>query len=377
MRVVVVNYVFGAFQEPEALLARYESLTGWAEGLHQAGVEVAVLQRFGRDATVERSGIRYQFVADRHAPHPKLWQLPGRLHQQARAMRPTVLHINGLIFPLQVARARAMHPHSALVVQHHAGGPMQGWRRHLQRAGLRGADGFLFAARALAAPWLAAGVIASPDQVFEVMEGSTWFAPQARDEARRQSGLHGEPLFLWVGRLDPNKDPLNVLRGFRGLLAQVPGARMAMVYGSEELLPSVRAYLDGDEALKRTVQLVGQVPHHAMVAYYSSADYFVLGSHHEGSGYALAEALACGVVPLVTDIPSFRMMTANGTLGALWPVGEAEAMTRAALSLLNQSHADHAAAARRFFEQHLSYPAIGQQARAIYETVVARRGQGP
>lgn len=375
MRAVVVNYVYGAFEEPKALLERYESLTGWAAGLAQAGVEVVVLQRFGRDATVERGGIRYEFVADRHAPHPKLWQLPIRLHQRARALRPTVLHLNGLLFPLQVAMARAMHPRAALVVQHHAGRPMRGWRRQLQRAGLRGADGFLFAARALAAPWLAAGVIPSPNRVFEVMEGSTWFTAQPRAEARQRSGLHGEPLFLWVGRLDQNKDPLTVLQGFRGLLAQVPGARLAMLYGSEELLPSVLSCLDGDATLKRAVRLVGQVPHQEMVAYYSSADYFVLGSHEEGSGYALAEALACGVVPLVTNIPSFHMMTANGTLGALWAVGNAEAMTRAGLALLSQPHATHAAAARRFFEERLSYPAIGQEARAIYETVVARRGQ--
>ncbi len=54
--------------------------------------------------------------------------------------------------------------------------------------------------------------------------------------------------------------------------------------------------------------------------YYNSADYFVLGSHYEGSGFSLVEAMSCGVIPIVTDIPSFRMMTNNGKIGTLMEV---------------------------------------------------------
>ena len=47
-----------------------------------------------------------------------------------------------------------------------------------------------------------------------------------------------------------------------------------------------------------------------MAAFYSAADLFVVGSHHEGSGYSLMEACACGAMPVVTDIPTFRLLTA-------------------------------------------------------------------
>ena len=57
-----------------------------------------------------------------------------------------------------------------------------------------------------------------------------------------------------------------------------------------------------------------------------AADVFVLGSHREGSGYSLIEALACGLPPVVTDIPSFRSLTAAGAVGALWPCGDARAL---------------------------------------------------
>lgn len=55
----------------------------------------------------------------------------------------------------------------------------------------------------------------------------------------------------------------------------------------------------------------------------------VAGSRHEGSGYAVIEALACGVVPVVTDIAPFRALTDRGRVGALWPVGNAERLARA------------------------------------------------
>src|SRR5438876_111648 len=57
--------------------------------------------------------------------------------------------------------------------------------------------------------------------------------------------------------------------------------------------------------------MLGHVLHFRLAAFYSAADLFVLGSHDEGSGYAVLEACACGASPVVTDIPSFRRMTAG------------------------------------------------------------------
>ena len=76
------------------------------------------------------------------------------------------------------------------------------------------------------------------------------------------------------------------------------------------------------------MQLVGAVPRDRMAMYFSAADLFVAGSHHEGSGYALMEACACGAVPVVTDIPTFRLLS-GGASGAFWPPGDAAAFARA------------------------------------------------
>ncbi len=113
-----------------------------------------------------------------------------------------------------------------------------------------------------------------------------------------------------------------MLDGLEMSLARLPEATLTMIYSAEDLLPAVQDRLRESPALRRCVRLVGRVPHRLMPAFYSAADLFVLGSHHEGSGYALLEALACGVAPVVTDIPAFRVMTAEGSLGALWTPGD-------------------------------------------------------
>ncbi len=76
MHIVLLNYAYDRdLADAEALLARYSSLTGWAESVLAAGAErVTVLQRFGRDAELERSGVRYLLLADGAGALPARWQ---------------------------------------------------------------------------------------------------------------------------------------------------------------------------------------------------------------------------------------------------------------------------------------------------------------
>jgi glycosyltransferase involved in cell wall biosynthesis len=121
------------------------------------------------------------------------------------------------------------------------------------------------------------------------------------------------------------------------------------------------------------VRLVGAVPHDRMPAFYTAADLFVVGSHHEGSGYALMEACACGTVPVVTDIPTFRLLTGGPIAGALWTAGDDAALARA---LVNVSRRDLDAERARltdYFERELSWSAVGRRALEIYDDVRRRR----
>lgn len=375
MHVAIVNYAYDpVLQTPAALLRSYTALTGWAAGLAQAGAHVTVLQRFSHDTLVEEGEITYRFIADRCRPSLRRWQVPLRLHRQVREVAPAIVHINGLGFPIQARALRARLPgHSAMVAQHRADRPARGYWKPVQRQGLAVLDGLLFAAREIATPWLRAGLLRADQPIFEIVGGSTGFRVLDRAAARARTGLRGDPIVLWVGRLDQNKDPLTVLRGFEQVVPGIPGARFYMVYASTPLLEAVQTYIAASPVLTKTVTLLGQIPYLSLEAYYNSADYFVLGSHHESSGFALVEAMACGVVPLVTDIPSFRRMTGAGTVGALWQPGDATGFAQVLTALLSRPREPLAQAARRFFDDNLSWPALGCQALDAYTEVVWRR----
>lgn len=383
MQIVLMNYAYDAGDATlDALLQRYESLTGWAESLLVAGAaRVTVVQRYARDAELARNGVRYLFRADRRQPGMRLWSGARRINRVAAELRPDLVHVNGLLYPLPTCQLRGVLPRSAaIVVQDHGGVPGAGARalkarvrRLAERAGLRAADAFLFTTGEQAWPWRTAGLIAPHQPVFEVIEGSRQIVRMPRELARARSGLRGDPALLWVGRLNANKDPLTVLDGFERVLAALPAARLAMAYQTDELLPEVQARLARAPALAARVDLLGRWPHQRMAELLSAADLFVLGSHREGSGYALIEALACGAVPLVTDIPSFRAITDGGRLGQLWPPGDAATLARALLVLARRDLAPTRAAMAAHFERVLSWPAIGRRALAAYHEVLARR----
>jgi len=166
---------------------------------------------------------------------------------------------------------------------------------------------------------------------------------------------------------------MTVLQGFERALEALPDAVLTMVYGEEDLLPAVRRRVADSPALTRSVRLVGRVPRRQMAAFYSAADLFVLGSAHEGSGYSLIEACACGAIPVVTNIPSFRVITDRGAIGVLWPHGDASAC---ALAIVDAARRDLPAERRRVFahfDHELSWPVVGARAVAIYRDVGTSR----
>ena len=77
------------------------------------------------------------------------------------------------------------------------------------------------------------------------------------------------------------------------------------------------------------------------------------------------EALACGVPPVVTDIPSFRLIT-GAAVGALWPCGDWHSLRAALVRVARAPKGEQRAAARAHFERELSAAAMGRALGAAY-----------
>jgi glycosyltransferase involved in cell wall biosynthesis len=366
MRVAIVNPVWDArASTPHAALDRFRSLTDWAEAVRSAGAaDVLVFQRFHETAAVERGDVRYQFVGGGRRPSPRTWDAVDALSMAVVAAKPNIVHVNGMDQPRLIRGLRRRLPAaSAIVVQDHGGfDPMtlSPWRRAWMRRGLTKANGLLVATRGHAEVFSASGLVPAGLRVRDVMEASTRL--RVPDQFVRRDGL----TLLFVGRLNRNKDPQTVLSAFNQLLARRPEARMLFVYENGELESAIRTMLNANQALMPKVSLLGTVAHEDLAAVYAQADIFVLGSHREGSGYAALEAMACSVIPVLTDIPSFRGMTDGGRLGGLWRPGEARSLVDALLRVTSVALQPQRDEVRAHFERCLSWDAIGRRGLEIY-----------
>ena len=372
MRIVQANAVYDpAAKTPADLLDLYRTLTEWSTAVARAGAEVSVVQRFHTAATLERDGIRYEFVTDKEPPWLSTKGAPLPFVDAIVKASATVIHVNGLIFPQLVASIRGKAgARTAIVVQHHGGEfPIRGsglvgiWQRQRWKGGLAAANAISFTAAEQAGPWRTAGVLAD-QRIIEIIEASTAMRDVGRERARTAIGAEGVPLILWVGRLTTNMDPLTVLDGLERALPRLPEARAIMVFGEDTLLESVAERVRGSALLTTHVTLAGRVHRDEMPNYYAAADVFVSGSHSEGGGDALIEAMSAGVVPVVTNIPSFRAIA--GEDRARWTPGDADEF---AAELIDTCSADLSArktAVKERFNRVLSWEAIGARTVAEY-----------
>jgi glycosyltransferase involved in cell wall biosynthesis len=379
VRIVQANAVYDpSAQTPAALLDRYHTLTESSAALADAGAEVSTVQRFRTDARLDRDGATYHFVADRHVPWLSTRDAPKPFVDAIAAQQPDVVHVNGLIFPQLVAAIReAVGDRAAIVVQHHGGEfPVRGgglvgmWRQRRWRTGLAAADAVSFTAAEQAAQWQAAGVLGD-QRVLEIVESGTTMRQVDRDRARAAIGVNGEPVILWVGRLTTNKDPLTVLDGLQQALPSLPGARVVMVFGDDTLLPEVEQRVRSSSLLERRVTLASRVPRDEMPNYFSAADIFISGSHYEGSGYALIEAMSAALVPVVTDIPPFRAIA--GTSGERWQPGDAGGCATALARVAAASLHEQKARAREHYDRALRWDVIARRTIAEYQSLVDAR----
>ncbi len=148
-----------------------------------------------------------------------------------------------------------------------------------------------------------------------------------------------------------------------------------MAYREAPLIDEVQNFLAERQTLGRAVTLLGAIPHEQMANYFNSADLFIQGSSKEGAGVAVLESLACGVVPVVTDIPAFRMIIGQGQVGALWPVGDAATLAQGIKNILKQPIVSQSVAARDFFEANWRFEAIGRRTLSVYREVLTQRAR--
>lgn len=369
MKVTFVNYYYDKDIPIDKYLDKYPTIYGWSKALSDLGLEVSVYHRFNKDYSFEQDGVKYCLAKDELRNGLKWYQSPSVFHRKISKAKHQIIHVNSFDYTYQASLIKKKNPHSKVVIQHHAENPRNPFKLLLLKYFSSSIDGFIFSSSEIYDEWLNARKINTGKKFSEIMEGSSNFLFKSRNEMRNLTELTGDPVLLWVGRLNENKDPITVLSGFSKILNDFPKARLYMIYSEEKLKRKVLSFIEQNITLKESVKLLGFINYKNIEKYYNSADYFVLGSHYEGSGYSLVEAMSCGVIPIVTDIPSFRTVTNEGQIGELWQCGNAKSFYDKAKEIILKPKEEESKKTLDFFAEHLSFPAIAKKAKTFYESL--------
>jgi glycosyltransferase involved in cell wall biosynthesis len=118
--------------------------------------------------------------------------------------------------------------------------------------------------------------------------------PVARSELLARWALDPEPpVIMFCGKLHERKRPLDLLAA----AARLPGPVTILFVGDGALAPRIRASLRA----RGTGAVTGFVTQSQLPCYYHAADVLALPSEHEPWGLVVNEAMAAGVLPVVSD----------------------------------------------------------------------------
>jgi glycosyltransferase involved in cell wall biosynthesis len=144
-----------------------------------------------------------------------------------------------------------------------------------------------------------------------------WFRPGDENEGRRR-----ENVILTVASGLKGVIQLKGLQTFVEAAAYLPKAKFVVLGLPRDEINALNSIRSSNN-----VELLGHMNQDGLIAYYQKAKVYCQLSYRESFGVALAEAMACGCVPVVTERGALPEVV--GTTGYIVSFGDSEATAKA------------------------------------------------
>jgi len=200
------------------------------------------------------------------------------------------------------------------------------------------------------------------------------FTPAAGPSALARSlGIVGRPTVLSPRNFTPLYNLVTVVRAFKRVLGELPDAVLIMkrYAGTAEYVAEVEGEIDR-LGIRDSVHVVERVPHEQMPDFYRTGQVIVSVPASDATPVSLLEGMACGCVPVASDLPSLREWIEGGVNGFLVPPGNVDATAASIVrALRDRVWAENCVAANvNLMAEHASQNAAMEQMKELYSRLV-------
>ncbi len=128
----------------------------------------------------------------------------------------------------------------------------------------------------------------------------------------------------------------NIMAAAPEILEKTENAFFVFIWhgGSPDRVRELKS-MAGQLGVEKSVRFVGPVDHDKVALYHKASDLMVSVSSYDSGPVALQEAMACGDVPVISDLPSVREWITDGWNGILVDPGNVGQIAGSVITLLN------------------------------------------
>lgn len=338
------------------------AVSGLARALQRQGAEITVIG--GADQHFEEDRALWADVPLLVHKARGVYGLSSDALRLIRASRPDIVHVNGIWTAASIYGAFNALRGGQVVVSPH--GMLDPWilarkpmikqvhaalieRPMLRRAHVHALNDNERASVAAFSP-------ESAERTFVLPNGLDEITPSSPEGARAGT--------LYLGRLHPKKQPIELIEAW----SQLPGREQLIVAGWGD--PGYERQVTQAAAIAANVSFVGPLHGAAKVRAFRTARFFVLPSLSEGLPMAVLEALQHGCIPIITEACNLPELFRDGIAIRIQPdfSNFKEVMTRT-VTMPEAERAARAAASSTYALRY-RWSEIGRAMLAQYERIL-------
>lgn len=159
------------------------------------------------------------------------------------------------------------------------------------------------------------------------------FSPDNRKQARKKIGYSDGLLIIHTRSWELRYGVGVALRGLKSALDSRPNIHMLMLGGGSQG-KQVKQFVR-ENGMDDNVHFLGYQSNEKLVDFYRAGDIYLSASHVDGSSVALLEAMSCGCVPVVSDIPSNQEWVTDDVEGWTFNDGSAKDLSDVLINVAN------------------------------------------